>query len=101
MVKLIALYSKPADVAAFENHYYNVHVPLAEKMPGLRKMVLGKVSGAPGGEPRYHLVAELYFDNAEALTAAMKSPEGRAAAKDVMSFAGNLVHMMFAEVSER
>lgn len=100
MVKLIALYSRPANAESFEQHYRDVHMPLACKMPGLRKTVLGWVRGSPMGEARYHLVAELYFDSHEALKAAMKSPEGAAAAKDVMGFAGNLIHMMVAEVEE-
>ena len=100
MVKLIALYQKPADVEAFNQHYRNVHIPLANKMPGLRRCELGWVTGAPGGEARYHLVAELYFDDMEALNAAMKSPEGKAAAKDLMSFAGPIVHLMVADAAQ-
>lgn len=99
MVKLIALYQKPADVEAFNSHYRNVHIPLANKMPGLRRCDLGWVTGSPAGEARYHLVAELYFDNLEALNAAMKSPEGKAAAKDLMTFAGSIVHLMVADAS--
>ncbi|MBL8877833.1 MAG: EthD family reductase [Phycisphaerales bacterium] len=99
MVKLIALYQKPADAEAFNNHYRTVHMPLANKMPGLRRCELGWVTGSPGGEARYHLVAELYFDSLDALNAAMKSPEGKAAAKDLMSFAGSIVHLMVADAS--
>jgi len=98
MVKLIALYRKPADVAAFEQHYREVHTPLAKKMPGLRKLEVARCFGSPGGEPKFYLVAEMYFDNKDALMAALGSPEGKAAGKDVMSFAADLIHMMFAEI---
>jgi len=98
VVKLVVLYKKPADVAAFESHYKEVHTPLAKKMPGLRKLEVAHVTGSPGGEPKFYMVTELYFDNADALKAALASPEGKAAGKDVMSFAGDLVHMMFAQV---
>lgn len=98
MVKLIAVYAKPDDVAAFETHYREVHVPFAMKLPGLKKCELGWVRGSPGGEARYHLVAELYFEDRSALKAALASPEGAAAAADVMGFAGKLIHMMIAEV---
>ncbi len=98
MVKLIALYRKPADVAAFDKHYREVHTPLAKKMPGLRKLEVARCFGSPGGEPKFYQVAEMYFDNKEALMAALGSPEGKAAGKDVMGFAGDLIHMMFAEV---
>lgn len=98
MVKLIVLYSNPENVADFDRHYFEVHAPLASKMPGLRRMEVSRITGAPGGEPRYHLQAELYFDDMASLTAALKSDAGRAAGKDVMGFAGKIVHMMFAEV---
>jgi uncharacterized protein (TIGR02118 family) len=100
MVKLIALYTKPDDTDAFKRQYLNEHVPLAQKMPGLRKCELCWVTGSPGGEPRYHLVASLYFDSLADLKAAMKSPEGMAAAKNIMGFAGKLIHMMIADVAE-
>lgn len=98
MVKLIVLYKKPADVASFERHYREIHAPLARKMPGLRKLEVAHTTGSPGGEAKFHMVAELHFDNKDAMMAALGSPEGKAAAKDVMSFAGDLIHMMFAEV---
>ena len=31
MVKLVVLYKKPADVSAFEQHYKEIHAPLARK----------------------------------------------------------------------
>ncbi len=98
MVKLIALYKKPNDTAAFDKYYFETHSPLAAKMPGLRKMEVAKCYGAPGGEPRFYLQAEMWFDNKDALNAALGSPEGKAAGKDVMSFAGDLITMIFAEV---
>lgn len=99
MVKLVALYRKPADLAAFEKHYAEIHTPLAKKMPELRKLEVCRFTGSPGGEAKFHLMAEMYFDSKEAMMAALGSPEGKAAGKDVMSFAGDLIHMMFAEVA--
>ncbi len=100
MVKLIALYKSPPDKAEFDDHYNNIHAPLAKKMPGLRKLEVARTFGAPGGEAKFYLVAQLYFDNKESMFAALKSEAGQAAAKDVMGFAGELIHMMFANVDE-
>lgn len=97
MVKLIAVYEMAADLASFESHYRGTHMPLAMRLPGLRKCELGWVRSALGGEPRYHLVAELYFDDNAALDAALRSPEGAAAAEDVSAFAGRRVHLMIAD----
>ena len=44
------------------------------------------------------MMAELYFETKEAMFAALQSEQDKAAAKDVMSFAGDLIHMMFAEI---
>jgi uncharacterized protein (TIGR02118 family) len=100
VVKLVALYKKPADVNAFERHYREIHAPLARKMPGLKRMEVCRFTGSPGGEAKFYLMAEMYFEDMGALKAALGSPEGKAAGKDVMSFAGDLIHMMFAEVTE-
>ena len=98
MVKVIAVYSPPDDMAAFEKHYRDVHMPLAMKLPGLRRCELSWVKHALGGDPRYFLVGELYFDDAAALQRALTSPEGEATAADVASFAGSLAHIMVAEL---
>ena len=98
MVKLVALYKKPADVEAFEKHYNEIHAPLARKMPGLQKMEVSHMTGSPGGEPKFYMMAEMYFESKAIMFAALGSDEGKAAAKDVMSFAGDIIHMMFADV---
>jgi uncharacterized protein (TIGR02118 family) len=98
MVKLIALYRTPDNKEEFDKHYDEVHTPLVQKMPGLRKLEVARITGAPIGEPRHHLIAEMYFDNLDALNASMASAEGKATARDLMSFAANLVTMFYAEV---
>lgn len=98
--KLIALYKPPADAQAFDAKYFDEHIPLAQKLPGLQLIEISRVTGAPGGTAPYYLMAELYFDNINDCKAAMSSPEGIAARENIMSFAGDLVTMMFAEVNE-
>ena len=99
MVKLVVCYGTPDDPAAFDEHYSSTHAPLAEKIPTLRRFEAGKVLGTPDGSPApYYLLAELWFDDAEALQAAMSSPEGQAAGNDVPTFATGGATMMIAEV---
>lgn len=98
MVKLIAIYRKPENVEEFDQHYHNVHAPLAAKMPGLIKLEVNKIYSTPMGESNLHLVAEMYFETKDALVEALSSPEGKAAGKDLMGFAGKVVTMHFAEV---
>ena len=100
MVKLIALYRKPADVQEFDKHYEQIHTPLILKMPGLRKLEATRITGAPIGESKYHLMAEMYYDSLDALNAANGSPEGKAAARDLMSFAADVVTLFYGEVNQ-
>ncbi len=99
MIRLIALYKMPEDKAAFDKHYDEVHTPLVKKMPGLKKLEVARITGAPIGEPKYYLICDMYFDNQDAMNAALASPEGKATARDLMSFASTLVTLFFAEVS--
>src|SRR5690348_9151419 len=100
MIKLIALYKQPDDVDAFERHYNDVHVPLIKQVPYLRNLVANKVWGAPRGEPAYYRISEMWFDDRASFDKAMASDENRAAGKDLMSFAREIVTMVFVESEE-
>ena len=100
MVKIIALYGPPPDRAAFDEHYQRVHLPLLRKTPGLRRVEITNITGTPIGQSSYVLMAEMYYDSMEAMNSANASPEGRAAAKDLMSFAAKIVTVFFGEIQE-
>ena len=98
MVKLVVCYGQPEDSASFDRHYAETHVPLVHKIPNLRRFEAGKVLGTPDGAPApYYYIAELSFDSAEELQAAMGSAEGEAAGADVGEFATGGVTLMIAE----
>ncbi len=97
MVKLVALYHKPADPAAFDQAYFETHIPLVQKIPELRRVQVSRITGAPRGEPEFYLIAELYFDDKASMDRAMASPQNAEAGKTLMSFARGLVTFMFAE----
>ncbi len=99
MVKLIALYKQPADVETFERVYMGEHIPLTKKMPGLRRIEINRVTGAPRGEPAYYMVTSLYFDDAETMQQSLASEESRAAARSLRD-AGAEVTMVLANVEE-
>lgn len=88
MAKLVVLYKTPKDAAAFDAYYKATHIPLAYKIPGLKKYVIssGPVA-SPAGASGVHLVAVLSFDSMADLQAGLGSPEGQAAAGDLANFA--------------
>ncbi|MGO4303685.1 MULTISPECIES: EthD family reductase [unclassified Cupriavidus] len=101
MAKLMALYKKPADIAAFDSHYFSKHIPIAKKIPGLRgyEVSSGPV-GTPAGESPFHLVALLSFDSLAAIQQGMASPEGAAAAADLANFAQAGVDLLIFDTRE-
>jgi uncharacterized protein (TIGR02118 family) len=97
MIKLIALYRNPSDPAGFDKHYFDVHIPLVRKFPGLRRLEVTRVTGAPIGEAKFHFMAEMYFDTKDAMDAALASPEGKAVTRDIMSFAADVITVFHGE----
>ncbi len=96
MIRLVALYKRPADTAAFDAQYFGTHIPLAEKIPGVQ-IRWSKVFGSPTGKSPWYLMAELCFKDKEAFKAGMSSPESMAAAKNLDTFAKDLVEMLFVD----
>jgi uncharacterized protein (TIGR02118 family) len=98
MYKVIALYRQPADPAAFDRHYAEVHRGLVERIPGLAKLVINRGVEAPwGGAPAYYQIAEMHYPDEATFKTAMASPENAAAGKDVRKFAGDIVTLMVAQ----
>ncbi len=98
MIKLTALFRKPSDTAEFDKHYDSIHTPLVKKYPGLRKLELTRITGAPIGDTKFYLMAEMYWDTKTAMDSALGSTEGKAVARDLMSFAADIVTIFFGEV---
>ena len=60
-----------------------MHLPLAEQLPGLRSYRVGRDVSAVRGDRELYLVAELEWDDIDALRAAFASEAGAATAADM------------------
>jgi len=88
MARMVVIYRTPKDVEAFDRHYFEIHVPLAKKLPGLRRYEISYGSIATLlGNPDVFRIGTLYFDDMAALNEAFASPEGQAAGADRRFFA--------------
>lgn len=96
-MKLIALYKTPEDPEAFDDAYYNTHLPLIEKVPGLQEATVTKFTRVVVGDADLYQMAEMKFPDKESLYAAMKSPEMAAAGENLDTFAKGLYSLLFAE----
>ncbi len=101
MADVVVLYKTPKDTAAFDKYYAGTHIPLAKKMPGLRKYQVSKGPVAtPAGPSGIYLIATLTFDSMAAVQAAFGSNEGKATAADVPNFASGGADIMFFDTSD-
>jgi uncharacterized protein (TIGR02118 family) len=86
--QVTVLYNHPEDPAKFDEHYDEVHAPLAATIPGLQRYTVARPGPGPDGtKPPYYLVAVLEYESDEAYSASMSTPEGRATRADLANFA--------------
>ena len=71
-----------ATVEAAERHYFDYHVPLARRLPGLRQYLIGRPVDFAGVTASRQRAAMLVFDDREALRAAYRSDVGRELRQD-------------------
>ena len=96
MCKLTVLYGHPADPAAFDRYYREVHIPIARRMRGLKGWTIGKCEAAtPGEQPPYYMIVSLYADTRADMEKIIASPEGQATIADVPKFATGGCKFMF------
>lgn len=100
MYKLIVLFTRPADIAQFEDNWANKFMPYAEGMPGIRRVQVNTMVGTPDGPAPYYKSHEFYFDSLADLYAALDSDAGVKAGHALMSFAADLATILYADVLE-
>ena len=99
MVKAVVLYGPPEDADAFERYYADTHTALATAIPGLRRFEAARGFATPdGSDVPYQRIAELTFDDMDALQAGMGSEEGKAAVDDISNFSTGGVTIFIAEI---
>ena len=90
MIKLVYCITKKAGLTdqEFFDYWKNIHGPIGARIPGLRRLVQSHRLTVPGDkyQPDYDGMAELWFDDMEALLAARQSPQWKAASQDEVNF---------------
>jgi uncharacterized protein (TIGR02118 family) len=95
------LHGRPADTNEFDRYYRDMHMPLVQGIPGVRNIRFGRVVGtADASPPPYYVASDVYFDDMDALEAALGSPEMDEAIADVPNFATGGVTILFCEYED-
>lgn len=82
---LTVTYPRPDDPAAFKAYYEKRHVPLAAKLPGIRRMHYA-FPDPIGPEDGVFCIFQAYFDDGDAIGEAMISEAGWEVAADVPNY---------------
>ncbi|MCZ8511604.1 EthD family reductase [Paenibacillus filicis] len=86
MAKMIVLYEQPKNQEAFEKYYFDVHIPLVQKIPKVRNVSTHRVTGSHNTNLKLYLVVEIEFENLDALNQGMATPEGQEVQGDSRNF---------------
>lgn len=77
-VKIVVIYPRPTDEAEFERVYTAEHIPMVEeKLKGMTRLVLTKVSSSPQGKVSVYRLAEVHFSTLDDLNKAAESAGGK------------------------
>ena len=77
-VKIVVIYPRPQDEAAFERAYKDEHLPMAEhKLKGMTRLVATKVLSSPHGKVAAYRIAEVHFSSLDDLNKCLESESGK------------------------
>ncbi len=98
MIKVIGLLTRKPDIShdAFVRHWLEIHGPLAHAVPGVRRYVQSHIIGTrtrpdiPETDVEVDGIAELWYDNEQALALAAATPEMKRLTDDGALFIGRI-----------
>lgn len=98
MFKFTTLYRKVDDEQKLEDFFSGTHLPLAEQLPHLRKREISRIVRKPGGQSRFYLMVELYFESEATFQQAIVSETGARLLQALTPWAeARLITWFFAE----
>ena len=99
MAQLLIMYNRPQDPEAFERYYFDTHVPIFAKAPGIQAVVFSRAPiTTVAGQSDVYLVAEVTFASMGAIETALASEAGQAAVADLPNFAAAGVTILAFEM---
>jgi uncharacterized protein (TIGR02118 family) len=98
MLKVLSLMKRKEGMsyAEFRNWALNDHPPFAKKLPGLKGYRMN-VPLTENPDSPYDAISEMWFDSADARTAAMATDAGKAAGGDAAAHASSRFHFIAEE----
>jgi uncharacterized protein (TIGR02118 family) len=98
MIKSVSLLTRKPGLThdQFVRHWLDIHAPLAHAVPGIRRYVQSHIleertrADIPATDVEVDGIAELWYDDREAMARAMATPEAKALHADGALFIGRI-----------
>lgn len=84
MAKIVVFYKQTKYKEEFEEYYFNIHLPLVQKISQIKSLKISRVVQHNNTIPDLYLHGEIEFENMAALNQAIASPEGKAMFEDAV-----------------
>ena len=105
MIKVLSLLTRKPEYTheQFVKHWLEIHGPLARAVPGIRRYVQSHITGTrtradvPEAEVAVDGIAELWYDDAEALARSAATPEAKQLYADGALFIGRIKTFVIEE----
>ncbi|MCX7836016.1 MAG: EthD family reductase [bacterium] len=96
MNKMVVFYKQPENIESFVTRFKTQHLEILKKIPGVTSVKFTILTKTLVGENPYWAYSETFFESADSLKAALKSPELAESGKDAMEFAAGLFTVILA-----
>ena len=101
MRKVVVLYRPPAEPETFDRAYFETHLPIVNRVPGLARVEISDVHRTLHGDLALHRMVEMYFPDGETLKTALRSPEWAEAGQNLAGIGGLDIALMYvADVTD-
>ena len=84
----------------FKAHQVNVHMPLAHRLPGMRRYHMDWLPPQNGTDQPFDAIVSVWYDDEAGRDAAMGSPEGQAAVADLPNLVDTDTMIVLEAVTE-
>jgi len=99
--KVVVLYRPPAEPETFDRAYFETHLPIVNRVPGLARVEISDIVRTLHGDLALHRMVEMYFPDGETLKTALRSPEWAEAGRNLAGIGGLDIALMYtAEVTD-
>lgn len=100
MIRVTHLFLVSKDGGDVEDYIHKTYLPLIEGLPDMLRYEIAFVIGPTLGNTPAHAILDQYFQDEDAMNAAMASPSGKALSREIMANPRIAPELIISRVTE-